>query len=85
MPQTEPIDFGPSLESFEAMPVRTSSSLTEAEVRRAEQRVDTGWLGPGRKFCARRLGDGLEAVPDRDLLERPDASAAPRPDHVVWG
>jgi hypothetical protein len=36
-PAPEPLDLHASLDTFDDMPIRTSSSLTEAEVERAEQ------------------------------------------------
>ena len=36
-PSAEPIDLDRTIESLDDMPIRTSSSLTDAEVQRAEQ------------------------------------------------
>src|SRR6185369_10301215 len=63
-----------------SLSVRDRPALVRVEA--AEQLLESRRLRPGLSIrAAGGLGDRVEAVPDRDLLEWPDATSAPRPDH----
>ena len=73
LPAAEPIDLHAPLDTFDAMPVRTSSSLTEAEVERAEQLEAEATARERDAIAAslRRRGDERDRVVARSDINAP--------------
>jgi hypothetical protein len=74
LPAVPPIDFGPAVDAFDDMPLRSSSGLTEAEVARASQ-LEAEATAKERAAIAeslRRRGRGqIEATVERGDLNAP--------------
>ena len=74
LPPIEPINLDTSLEAFDDMPLRSSSSLTEAEVRRAEV-LEAEATAKERAAIAESLRRQAARGTDRDRIQRADLNA----------
>lgn len=74
LPPAQPIDFGPAVDAFDDMPLRSSSSLTEAEVARAaklEAEATAKERAEIAESLRRRARGQIEAHVDRGDVNAP--------------